>query len=287
MPKDAAIKSAARARQAETGESYQEARAAVVAEHDKPIEVELWYQGCRNFTLDTPEARKAWRQLPIRYGGKIDVESAAVAEFAAQYLGDDIGGLIADDHAYFEDGIDADLYQVRGDDEPAESTGLSPFPARELEAKDLSAALHRTVTPDQAVWLFEHYDGPLDEYDCVDDDYLAGMADRLPMPAELAASAVLARYAAALADFDLAKVKYSFPRKLGVVALFDGLHGSSDRGDFVQAPSGWPPEVWRVRVIMDCATAAGDVVVLHQCVDTIAAWMKKIAEWSAGQEEGQ
>jgi hypothetical protein len=97
MPKNAAIKNAARERQAQTGESYTEARAAVVAEHDdkpEPLLIELWFpEMFGQFELDTPEARKAWRELDELPRNRDRNE--ALDNFAREHLGEGVAALAA------------------------------------------------------------------------------------------------------------------------------------------------------------------------------------------------
>jgi hypothetical protein len=34
---------------------------------------------------------------------------------------------------------------------------------------------------------------------------------------------------------------------------------------------------------MECATKAGDVAVLHQCIDIYTSWLKVLADWTVNQ----
>jgi hypothetical protein len=49
-------------------------------------------------------------------------------------------------------------------------------------------------------------------------------------------------------------------------------------------PAGrWPVELYRIRAIMSSATAAGDVAVLHECVNILTSWLHKLADWTVKQ----
>lgn len=267
MPKDAAIKNAARARQEQTGETYAEARAAVVAEHDKPIHVELWYAGRVDLVLDTPEARKMWRELPTTDDGEIDMpfDPDGVSDFAAQYLPDDIPGLVHNDLEYewFERG-----------------TALREAPGRVVDldvledARWVSEETGTTVTPEQVEYLVERYGIPDSEQFCDGPDLHMVIKVLPSLPDDMTTPAILARYASALADADPAGVYL-----LGVVRRGFTNGNPVNQQDGV----GHLPEVERINAIMECATAAGDGAVLHECVNALAAWMHKLADWSVQQ----
>jgi hypothetical protein len=93
------------------------------AERDNRTElVELWYRmedgqpagpsgpvDVITFALETPEARKAWHELPVDGDGSIDGASDEARAFARQYLGGKIQDLIAADT-----GTEADVLLSRG-----------------------------------------------------------------------------------------------------------------------------------------------------------------------------
>ena len=146
MSKNNAIKNAARARMEETGEPYAVARAAVVAEHEKPVYIEMWYEGRLGFDLESPEARKAWRKL-IKDAGDdedvIDVTSDEADDFAAQHLGNDILGLILNN-------VERNDVILRAVPDP--DPDPDPYGMWMDDAQNLSEELKRTVTPEQ-VWF--------------------------------------------------------------------------------------------------------------------------------------
>jgi hypothetical protein len=265
MPQNAAIKNAARERQAQTGESYAEARAAVVAEHDEPIRIRLWFPEMHHdVTLDTPEARKAWHRLVQLDEYESDGELDLLAE---NYLGNSLANIAAN---ALEDGY---LGEVR-----AEVSKGYRFPAE--DALWVSEHAGRTVTPEQVEYLVDHYSiADSDEFDGPNLGVVIQLLDQLP--AELATTAILARYAAALDEADPGDITYPWPRSLPVSAVKDGL----ENGNPVDGrPTDQPAELERVTAIMRCAEEARDVAVLHQCIDIITAWMHKLADWSVQQQ---
>lgn len=264
MATNNAIKSAARARQAETGESYQEARAAVVAEHDEPITIRVWFPEMhREFTLDTAEARKAWRSLDE---GDHESYEDELDNFAQNYLGASLVNIAVDE---LEDGY---LGEIR-----AEISKGYGFPAE--DARWVSGEVGKTATPEQVDWLVDHYGiRDSDNFDGPNLDVVVQVLDRLPD--DMTTSAILARYASALATADPGDVSYQWPRSLAVAAVEDGL---ANGNPVDRRPTGWPTELERVTDIMRCATAAGDVAVLHECINITTAWAHKLADWSVQQ----
>jgi hypothetical protein len=263
MVKYAAVKNVARARQAETGESYAEARAAVVAKHDAPIMIRVWFPEMhRDFALDTPEARRAWRELDKDDSDELD-------NFAQNYLGDSLTDIGADQ-------LECDYF---GDIAVEISKGYR-FPAD--DATWVSKETGKTVTPEQVEWLVDHYGIPESDEFCggPDLDVVVQVLDRLP--AELATSAILARYAVALAEDDPSAVQYRWPRSLLVSAVENGLRDGNPAN---RNPVGWPSELERITAIMRCASDAGDVAVLHECIDILTNWFKRLADWTVDQPE--
>jgi hypothetical protein len=264
MASNTAIKNAARRRQDETGESYTEARAAVVAKFGEPITIRVWFpEMVKEFELDTPEARKAWRELDKDNFDDLDY-------FAEAYLGNDIIHMGWDELEEFS-------FDVMVDEQPPGVAQDDPVHHLE-DAKSASEETRRTITPEQYQWLLGDYDGPVGDDGEVDLDVLV----RQHLPAELATSAILARYASALAGADPATVEYRWPRSLLVSAIDSGFKSGTplDMG-----ATNWPTELGRVKHIMECATVAGDVPVLHECIGIFASWLKILADWTVNQPD--
>ena len=119
---------------------------------------------------------------------------------------------------------------------------------------------------------------------------LGGSPGRLPP--ELATSAILARYAAVLADTP-SNVLWSdsevWPSG-GSDALLLGVVGRGvgypDGGSEVyRLPSRFngQAELRLIWYIMACAFWAHDLPVVHQCIDIIASWMHKLADWTVNE----
>lgn len=281
MPKNAAIKNAARARQAETGESYAEALAAVAADHDKPVCIEVWVPEMRIggdglFVLDTHEARQAWRKLDT-------TDSDAVERFAREYLGDDLLSIAARE-------LDprTSMSDVWSSITLAEEPGDLLDPNAVQDAAWVSKRAGRTVTPGQVAYLVDHYGIPdSEQFDGGPDlDMVVKVLDSLP--ADRSTTALLERYAEALAGVDLAEMQPEWLPMNMVIdpsrwLLRDAINGGfTDDTPLAGYPTRWPDEVHQIRVIIDCATEARDTIVLHQCIDIIAAWMHKLADHAAG-----
>lgn len=281
MATNNAIKSAARARQAETGESYTEARAAVVAEYDEPIEIEVWVPeirigGAGDFSLDTPEARQAWRKLDKN-------DCHAVQEFAREYLGNDLLTLAADE---LDPGTASGSAWEAIALAETQSDRIDTYMASDAEW--VSRETGQTVTPEQVEYLIDRYGIP-DSEQFSDGPDLNMVIKVVPsLPEELATTALLARYADVLAAVDLTAIlpdelkewEHHYPsRRLLMRAIGRGF--VSDGTPLDQPGLVWPVEVHKVRAIMECAVEAGDATTLHQCVDVLTAWTHKLADHAA------
>ena len=156
------------------------------------------------------------------------------------------------------------------------------------EAEDLSAERGQTFTLEQARWIIKNLADFKDDDEAPWEDgrvsdALRDNADQLP--AELATSAILARYATALAETDppAAAVPWDIggndPRDFAgagwlLVRVISGGIGRSRHRDEINGPV----ELQRIRDIMDCARKARDLPVLHQCIDIYAGWLKALAD---------
>jgi hypothetical protein len=164
-----------------------------------------------------------------------------------------------------------------------DATDLTDLEVYLDDAESLSWVTHTTVTPEQLRWMGQNA------------PELAGrnLGPQPPeeflscLPAELATSAILERYAAAIWPGTERHLNASWDRMEAVdgANVADALLPRDLLADFICGMDevDGPVELERVTAIMACASRACDAAVLHQCIDIITAWMHKLADSSVRQ----
>jgi hypothetical protein len=175
-------------------------------------------------------------------------------------------------------------------------------------AREVAMYRGTTMTPEQAMWILRdlrqftaeevHATAGSLQDDALSDKSLwqpvwtalVDNADQLPP--ELATSAILARYAAVLADtpsnvlWSDSEVWHSggsYRLLLGVVGRGVGYPDGGSEVYRIPSRFNGQAELRLIWYIMDCAFWAHDLPVVHQCIDNIASWMHKLADWTVNE----
>jgi hypothetical protein len=175
-------------------------------------------------------------------------------------------------------------------------------------AREVAMYRGTTMTPEQAMWILRDLrQFTAEEVDAtagsLQDDALSDKSLWQPawtalvdnadqLPPELATSAILARYAAVLADthsnvlWSDSEVWHSggsYRLLLGVVGRGVGYPDGGSEVYGLPSRFNGQAELRLIWYIMDCAFWADDLPVVHQCIDIIASWMHKLADWTVNE----